>query len=942
MKLKLVLPIVIFLLSVSSFYAQTFTYDNFRSGIIQWQSSSDSASWTNIPRANEAQYTPNAPVKTFYRAMILDGLCDGSIVYSDVYTYSPKLMAKSIISFKVAPVEKYKRVSVRFAPLKYNKRFAIGVTSDDQGITAWNRLFSYFNGRWIDDEKNYHPNMSRSEGAYAPRALTYTDGCGVVRRFSINSANWYNSRGQYWQYPMEHEDPNHYWPYLVWAEQLEINDFDGACSFHDVQDPAADKEGGTVNQVLNGLIDANDNYVYKILGRKLMVMTEPGGESQYSQAAGLYPNIKMITSQHKTNLGFTYVNLADSTDFTKLKVGRYFRDENTFDQHKKEIEGEIINKSINGAHFYGEFGLHGLHDKIIENYTASNISSSAKIKTFDWLCDTYGEHGSDEMWFATNDEVIQYKYLNSVTNLNYSVNNDSLTINLEVPELDDFYWYEYTLLIDGLDVSDIDNVKVQNSKRDLIGLSYGESEGQLMLNLNYDTTLLTRADKYTSLFETNVLAEKFTDQSLQYKRDAEYFIQRLRPSLQGPFRQRIDSIAKAPVLNSIIINSGARETSDRNVSVNLDYEEGIPMQYRISESNDFSNAQWKPMEDPIVYKLSLSGGDKTLYVQLRNPFGETNICQSSIHYTPPPLDLKSIAINSNAINTESNEVSVCFNYIGLPTHYKLSEDSSFIDTQWKSWTDDSPILFSLSSGYGKKTLYAKMKNDSIELAVNNSIDYIKEGVVISFAGTALNQIAYPKTDAGTTINLLQIAPNTNYSAKELRSVSDHVTSWAIELNSSLYQSNDQTQAQGTYLTVVNNLQPSLSGDTGVYPDTYLSKLWTINGSGEKGAKKGRIVFTLPEGSYKLKLLMSASANAALNAAQLSDSWYRIDVDDVKGTPVNVGNRGFTALNNNKFNAEIDIVVPKSETVGNVVLYLYNNSNFYYRPGINLIEIIKTD
>lgn len=941
MRIKLFLIAILFLTFLHRTYSQTLTYDNFKSGIIQWQCSEDSSTWQNIPNANEPEYLLTSEVKPYYRAMILDGSCNGQPIYSDIYKYPYNILSKSTLSFKLPPNTNKENIKIGFAPLKYNKRFAIGTTSDDQGIVAWNRLLPYFNQGWIDDLQYFHSNMTRTTGAYTSRSLTYTDGCGVIRRFSINTANCYNLRGEYWEYPMNKQSPNNNWIYLVWDDQYIINDFDGACSFHDVQAPNKSEEGGTVNEILSGLEDANDNCIFNALGRKLMVMTEPNGDSLYTKASLLYSGIKMITRQHQDGSGYKYVNLTDSTNFTKLKVARYIKDKGSFEEHKNEITNEIINKSVNGAHFYGEFGLHGLYDGSDIKYTAANIATSAKIETFDWLCDTYGEHGSDELWFATNDEVIQYKYLNSVTPLDYTINGDSLYVHIDVPQIKDFYWYEYTLLIDGINPNSVDNINIDSQKDKIVGMSYGKSDGKMMLNLNYDTTLIKRAEKYTALFENNVANERFTLLSLEHKRNAEYFIQRLLPSLQEPFRNRIGSLAKPPVLSELRINSGMTETSDLDVSIDLEYT-GIPMEYRIGEANDLAGCQWQPVSNPISYTLSYTGGIKNIYVQLRNPFGETAIQQASINYIVPELEFKSITINKGAPNTENNNVLINLRYRGLPTHYMLSEDSTFTNVSWKVW-DHLPISFTLSSGYGEKAVYAKMKNDScITPVINNHINYVKQAAVISFAGTTLNTISYPAIDNGTIINLLQIVPNPSYSSQTLKSIGETSLDWAIELENNFYTNNTESNTTGTYLNLINNLQPSLSGNMGVYPDSYLSKNWVLNGHGENNTKKGRIVFTLPNGSYKFKLLMSTSPSGSLTAAQLSKSWYRIDTNGISGIPVNVGTGGFTAENNTTFNAEVNVVVTDGGTKGNAVLYLYNTGGFYYRPGINLIEIVKTD
>ena len=126
----------------------------------------------------------------------------------------------------------------------------------------------------------------------------------------------------------------------------------------------------------------------------------------------------------------------------------------------------------------------------------------------------------------------------------------------------------------------------------------------------------------------------------------------------------------------------------------------------------------------------------------------------------------------------------------------------------------------------------------------------------------------------------------------------------------------------------------------MYPDVYIKAAYLVNGNTESATKKGRLIFTLPIGKYKIKALMSVSANYDVKESYLDGTFYKVNVNGESGTPVNVGASGFTGVNNKQFNAEIDIVVG-TESTGNVELYLWNTRGLYSRPAINLIEIIKT-
>ena len=907
----------------------------------------EDAEWQTF--SDEIRYTISAGrgIKVIY-AQLRNSFGESEIISDSIYfddsmDYPNELFDGKyvgIISFKLPSGTELSSIKVNFAPLKYNKRFAYGVTSDGTRIDTWNRIFHYFKGGWIDDVENYHSNMQRSLGAYASRALTYTDGCGVKRIFPVNSANWYNLRRQYWSYPMDRLNPTKDWPHMVWEEQLQINDFDGGCTLHDVQDPnaAVDVLGGDVEMIKRGLLDAND-YVKQRLGRRLMVLSEPNGDSKYSEAALSSSTIRMITRQQSKDLGFESINLADKNfNLNKIKVGRYFNDSGYLQAYILSFIDNIVKPSVDGVHMYGELGLHGLYGNGI--ITSSNISLSNKIQFFDWLCDTYGagtETATDELWMATNDEVLQYKYLNEVTKYSYIIENDSMKIRLVVPDVEDFYWYEYTLLIDGVEPGAVTDIVTNKS---IIGTSYGESEGKLMLNVNFDETLLSRAEKYTVLFEESMTTNGPVDQTKEYQQDAAYFVQRLKPDLQVGFITRLSPENLYTILSKVEICNGKDTTRVLNNEIRLNHS-GTPTEYRIGE--ELENSPWIPFTDQIRYTLSAGAGHKIVYAQVRNSFGESEIVSSSIYYDDSVLNPISININSGSEETESTVLEIVMNYEGVVTEYRVSEESSFASADWILHVSDT-IKYNLeSSSIGEKTIYVQLKNNGqiADKILSGKINLCPYTAVLSLAGEKLwNKIEYHAiADGSLFINLVQTDIHTSYTSKQLVSKVNKLLPWYFELNSAYYPQTTESITAGSNLTSGTSLSPTLTGNTGPFPDSYINKSWVLKTKGNEG--KGRLVFTLPKGTYQFKVIMSVSANAAINNTQLSECFYRVDVSGIVGEPVNVGKSGFTGINNTQFNAEINNVVVDEGGSGNVVFYMYNTGNTYTaRPAINLIEISK--
>lgn len=214
-----------------------------------------------------------------------------------------------------------------------------------------------------------------------------------------------------------------------------------------------------------------------------------------------------------------------------------------------------------------------------------------------------------------------------------------------------------------------------------------------------------------------------------------------------------------------------------------------------------------------------------------------------------------------------------------------------------------------------------------------------------------NNIVYDNSTP-VTINRVNIATYSGYNSKQFRDTTNTLVNWYLELKQDTYYPiNSETNNVGTWLSNVDQYSPVLTGNTGVYPDFFITKNIALSGGSYDSAatpsiasKKGRLVFTLPNGTYTFKMLWSPASNFTNTKDDLQYLYYRVDASGVVGTPTRVGQPGFVALGNNQFNSTIEnVVVTNGGTSGNVIFYLYNTkpANLNYRPGINLIEITKT-
>ena len=144
--------------------------------------------------------------------------------------------------------------------------------------------------------------------------------------------------------------------------------------------------------------------------------------------------------------------------------------------------------------------------------------------------------------------------------------------------------------------------------------------------------------------------------------------------------------------------------------------------YRASESPNFSNAAWIVLQagqDPV---FSFSGfpqaaeGLKTVYVQLMNPSGISNIKNAQITYRlPPQITTLSLGTGTpNAAVTNTRQVQLVWTKTGNSTHYRAGENtSSFQGQQFLPLPASGPPTFTLSAVEGDKTVYLQLLDQAI-------------------------------------------------------------------------------------------------------------------------------------------------------------------------------------------------------------------------------------
>lgn len=343
---------------------------------------------------------------------------------------------------------------------------------------------------------------------------------GVKRRFPLSNSIIPIRDRTGAEYPYDTKNPSVSFVSLVWDEIFEMMDFDGCIQFHNIREQGSYNSTGVYydrndpEQIYQGLVDVQ-KYVKSKTDRGMSILAIPDGNNVYKTAGEKYADVMMMTgnSVFPSTLNLLNFNL------NKQGLAIYLND--NFESSKEEFE----KKRALMSNTYAPWALYIFH-----NVDTDFSSSDTRAKLADYIYDNYGENGTDDVWIASPDEIYQYKYCCENTPLKYEVKDGVLSITLDVSfENADFYWHEYTILINGVNYSPGMTV---NYSDDVIGMSKCAAwTNGMMLNVNFDKSLLTRAEKYTLKHEAS--------HSDDDKNDALYFVQRLTSEKAASFINRL-------------------------------------------------------------------------------------------------------------------------------------------------------------------------------------------------------------------------------------------------------------------------------------------------------------------------------------------------------------------------------------------------------------------
>lgn len=817
-------------------------------------------------------------------------------------------------------------VSLSFPKLKYNKKLLVSYITDDSGQSYFSSAFSYTNKKWIDDMTHipnpnegdrvffYHKDGERTTGYYPKRFLTFTDGAGIDHRFTFSQACFPAARevGS-GKIIMDNDNPSKFVPYTTFNELAYMLDFGCHPNLHDVEnddpeDPVSVSEG--INECYDILYDK--------MGYKVKTMARPNGNDIYVYASRMNEHMKVILTEEN---GF---GNPEYPPIEPKPLTYYMRD--GLDLDKQSHLFVRLSRNTNEGMFSDSAIIERLSDlrdgDENERYWFCWVTHEAyqsQISLLDLVYDNFGKGGDDCLWFSTADEYYEYWYMTSKADVQKVVDGRKVKFTVSVPVGDDFYHCDLSFMLSG--IPSAENVTVTSSSN-VYGISYAMNEGQLLVNVNFDDRLPARAEKYTSLFESTKIVEDYED--------AMYFISQLKTGVRDPYLARTDRIA-AINLDGFSINGGATETQSRAVDISYTAQsEFEATHYQLAESME-ELTEWLPVEDPISFILKDMVGEHTVYFRVRNQFTESGVQSRTINYKEVPGALNSISINSGVGDTYKINVKVKLELQGvLPISYLISENPSFSGAEWISFST-AIVPFELSSSFGVKTVYAKVKfednqessvcSSSIELKVYPRMAVIGLGRLVDsndkeiVNGLLLNNTGSTFSSSLGTIDIYDTEGNEWFGMVKNKSSIPAGVLARYGITEALAGS-----------TISNDNITFDEPDAGVYPDRFIKVGYLFTNANTTGQARNCFVFTgVPNGTYNVRIL-PARDNVR--------SSYQDNNYQVNGSPAQ--QPGFELWKNNQVFLEFNDISVDDNTI--LVSSWKQGGGWGYEVPLNLIEI----
>ncbi len=396
-------------------------------------------------------------------------------------------------------------ISASVAPLLYDKKFAFSFRVDGSYASGWSRMYSLFQGKWIDDEEFLHYALPHTSGYMPDHKLCVTDGCGNDRIFtfteSINPSVW----NQYNPYGIINDESRNYKnPFICWDEIQNLVDMGNGLAFHRIDTTRFDE--GSPYEVAEGL--RQDYYrTRNKVGYRLKVLSTPIMKPVYNVAGEICDLVRVISTD------------APDADVLALNTDTPMAGRNIYagstDDTVEGVLGALEVESVSSDPKLVSMFLHR--------------PDQSHMDMFETIYQKYGKAGNDEIWVASIDEIYEYMERRRTAGISSYVKDGYKYFVVEVPYGSEFNFNELSFIVEGA------SAPAEFVSNNLYGFSSAlRADGTVLVNCTFTDKYLKAASRYL---------EKYEDLGLSDDRlDAEYLLSLVRPDLRANAERRIDSV----------------------------------------------------------------------------------------------------------------------------------------------------------------------------------------------------------------------------------------------------------------------------------------------------------------------------------------------------------------------------------------------------------------
>ena len=368
-----------------------------------------------------------------------------------------------VVTFNSEPSD----LSAKIAPLKYNKKFALSMQIDDGGDAIINEGFPVFEGGTVNGT-NYS-------------GYTYTDGCGNHSSFKMSSAMYpfssYDGRDV-------HNDPES--DVVTWDEMNTLYEAGWGIENHGESDHEE-----TTPSYIDYSIKRNISYTRRKMynttpgGVMTNVFVNPNGSTPWTQPAINLGEIGALNQDNEGPLGDNGGNVnANDLNWYNSRYNLYRRHADGVDV--KEHIDKLSDSSVNGANYWAPIFSHNL---------STEYPFNTFVSDFEYIYNTYGAGGTDEILMTTDEEIIDYLIVRDGTTFNQSLNGNTLTLTFSGTYPTNLLFYDLSLVINS-DVA-ISDIAIEGTE-DFVSGNLGDTT--ILINFGWDDFIVPDPEELASSF----------------------------------------------------------------------------------------------------------------------------------------------------------------------------------------------------------------------------------------------------------------------------------------------------------------------------------------------------------------------------------------------------------------------------------------------------------